>query len=128
MLIAAPVSAQSLKLPSTVFLASAAADWSSTAYCFTKPGCTERNPLLNWAKPLGAPTMISIGAAADLGSLYLVHRFVSPKHPKWARAGLYAMSAVRVAVAVSNVRDVRRQSQAAPIMAGCGTGCWFPER
>lgn len=109
LLIAAPVSAQSLKLPSTVFLASAAADWSSTAYCFTKPGCVERNPLLNWARPLGAPTMISIGAAADLGSLYLVHRFVSPKHPKIVRVALYSYATVRAYVAVANVRDVRRQ-------------------
>lgn len=107
MLIAAPVSAQSLKLPSTVFLASAAADWSSTAYCFTKAGCVERNPLLNWARQLGAPTMISIGAAADIGGLYLVNRAWGRKHPKLLMIGLYSFAAVRSVVAVQNLRTVQ---------------------
>jgi hypothetical protein len=109
LLVAAPASAQSLKLPTTVFLASAAVDWSSTAYCLhTHPTCYETNPLINWAAPAGDGVMLSVSVATDVATAYAVHRFVGRNHPKVARVTLYALSALRVYAAAQNVRTMQR--------------------
>lgn len=108
MLLTAPVSAQSLKTPTTIFLAASALDWSSTAYCVAQAGCHETNPLIKWAEPHGASTMIGVGAAADLTVLYTAHRLLGHRHPRLLRIGLYSLAAVRVAAAVSNIREARR--------------------
>jgi hypothetical protein len=105
LLVAAPVSGQSLKLPTTVFLASAAVDWSSTAACEAH-GCHETNPLINWIEPPGA--MIAVGAAADVATLYVIHRFWGKRHPKLMRVGLYAVSALRVSIAARNFHTASR--------------------
>lgn len=108
LLLAAPVYAQSLKTPTTIFLAASAIDWSSTAYCVSQPGCHETNPLIKWAEPHGAPALIGIGAAADVTALYAIHRFIGRSHQKLLRVGLYSLAAVRVVAAVSNVREAHR--------------------
>ncbi len=95
--------APSLKVPMTVFAASAAADWSSTAYCVSSPYCHEANPMFAWAQPHGVPAMIALGASFDVATGLLFKR-IGVHHPKLAAIGLYANAAARIAFATHNAR------------------------
>lgn len=97
-------SAQDLKLPTGLFLATAASDWTSTAYCTSNPHCGEANPMFAWAqRPLGVGGMVAIGGAADVLVAYGLNH-LGHRHPRIAKTILYAGSALRVGLAVNNTR------------------------
>lgn len=107
--VAAPVSAQSLKLPTTVFLASVAADWSSTGYALShNPNCHEINPLINWIEPHSLTVMVATGAISDVMVLYASHRLLAPRHPRLMRIALYSLSGFRVSLALYNARQAHK--------------------
>lgn len=96
----------SLKIPSAIFLTSAAADWTTT-YRVGAVGGVEVNPLYSWAEP-NQKLIVMTGVASDVAGLWMWNRFVGRKHPKIARAGLIGMSGFRFYLAVHNERLRRR--------------------
>lgn len=99
------LSAQDLKIPTGLFLATAAADWTSTAYCETSPSCHEANPMFAWAEPrLGVPGMIALGGATDALTVWALHRAFARRHPRLLSVGLYVSAAMRMSIAVHNTR------------------------
>jgi len=89
-----------LKVPNSVFLGAAAADWVST-YQFLQRGARETNPMLSGLQSQPA-LMIATGAAIDVASLWAWNRYVGKKHPRLAAVGLYTAAALRVWVASRN--------------------------
>jgi hypothetical protein len=106
-LITAPASAQSLKLPTIVYAVAGGTDAASTAYCLNAhPHCHESMPHLRWLEPRGGAAAVTAGSLAfDVASIWAWNRYVGRKHPKIAAIGLYAWSAVRLSLAVHNVRQ-----------------------
>ncbi len=98
-LTASPVLAQEqpryLRTANTVFVASAATDWTMTSIFLAREAATEVNPLLQWTDNHPAAT-VAAGVAMDAAGLWAWNRFVGRTHPKWAAVGLYAQAAVRV--------------------------------
>ncbi len=90
-----------------VYAGAMVADWASTLYMLeTHPGIHERNPLVSWAEDRPV-LMVSVGAAMDLTAIWLVHRFVKPNHPTLVRVLAYVLGAVRIGMAIHNVRLAR---------------------
>jgi len=100
--------AQSLKVPTAVYLMSASADVATTVYC-QSAGCREDNPIVNWLEPHGTTVMLSVGETADMAAVWAWNRTVGRKYPKLARVGLYVAAGVRFAIAARNVREGRTQ-------------------
>lgn len=114
--------ALSLRLPATLYLASAAADQASTAYGFgASPRFGETNPAGDWIRQrYGSTAMFAAGAAADVASVWAVQKWIAPKHPRLARAVFYAGTAARVWFTVGNIRLARRLTAChAPIPQAC---------
>lgn len=97
---ASGASAQTLKLPNSIFAAAATADWVST-YQFIQRGANETNPLINRMQTKPA-LMIASGAAIDVAGLWAWNRYVGEKHPRLAAVGLYAAAGFRIWLAARN--------------------------
>lgn len=93
-------SAQDLKVPNSVFIAAATADWVST-YQFSQRGARETNPLIKGLQSRPA-VMVAAGAGIDLAGLWLWNRYVGKSHPRLAAVGLYAATGFRVFLAARN--------------------------
>ncbi len=91
-----------------VYAGAMVADRASTLYMLqTHPDTVrEGNPLVSWAEDRPV-LMVSVGAAMDLTAIWLVHRFVKPHHPTLVRVLAYVLGAVRIGMAVHNVRLAR---------------------
>lgn len=106
---AAPALAQdspSLKIPTLVYAGAATFDVGTSLRC-PPPYCREGNPLIGWMEPHGQTQMLLTASALDAVGVWAWHRYVGKKHRKLATVGLYAVAAVRVGVAIGNIRDVR---------------------
>ena len=93
----------SLKIPTIVYASVAGADITTSLLC-RPPGCHESNPLIAWMEPQGQATMHITAAAMDAAGVWAWNRYVGRRHPKLAKVGLYVVAAVRVGVAVRNVK------------------------
>lgn len=101
---AAQMPAPSLKVPTTLFAVAASADWATTHRILsTVPGAREANPMLGITHSHPTRTVL-LGAALDVAGVWATHRFVAKKHPKWAKVGLYAATAFRLALVARNMR------------------------
>ncbi|HEV3215899.1 MAG TPA: hypothetical protein VGZ27_09265 [Vicinamibacterales bacterium] len=109
--LAPSASGQSLRVPTIVFAAAAAADWATTATFLSRGASTETDPLLKPFHNRPADT-VAAGAVLDVASVYAWNRFIGRHHPKIAIAGLYAAMGFRVFLASKNI-VVMRESPAA---------------
>lgn len=116
--VSASAQAQSLTLARSVYLGVAAGDWISTAR--TPPGSVyddptyrgghrfhvmhEDNPLTGWLETKPRPVMVAVGAAEEVATYWAIQRFLGHEHPKWARAVMYGVAAIRVGLIVNNER------------------------
>ena len=108
LLLAVDASAQSLKPATFTFTAAAAADLATTYRNLAGPnGGVEYNPMLRFTRNTPVQTVL-VGAAYDVAGIWAWNRFVGRRHPKVARAGLYAAAGFRVFLAVSNTQRFRR--------------------
>jgi hypothetical protein len=89
----------SLKLPTMVFAFAAGAD-AVTTYRNLSAGGNELNYFLKDIDHTGATIAVSV--AADVVGVWAWNRYVGRKHPKLAKVGLYAASALRFFVAARN--------------------------
>ena len=81
-----------LKAPTIVASAAAAADWASTYHTLKNYRTREMNPLL---RPLDhrPGTMVTVGAAIDVGLVTTWNMTVGRKNEKLAAIGLWSMAA-----------------------------------
>src|SRR4051812_29311015 len=94
----------SLRLPTAVAGAAAAADWATTYHALTNYRVREANPLLKpWYDSPGQ--LIGMGALMDIGGVTAWNLAIGPRHPKVAAAGLWTMAAFRGYLAVHNLRN-----------------------
>lgn len=100
---ALPASAQSLRLPTLVFAAGAAADWSATIAVRHNPYLHESNPLLKGLDAHHQALMVLTGASIDAAGVLAWNRLVGRHHPKLAALGLYAGAAGRIWLAQRNL-------------------------
>jgi hypothetical protein len=100
----------SLRLPTIVFIASAASDQASTVYGFHTPPLVrgastltfeEADPLYAWTSRHSGP-YVAASTAVDLMTI-LVARRLGRQHPRLAVVGLYTLSALRFTAAVQNL-------------------------
>jgi hypothetical protein len=97
----------SLRLPTAVASAAAAADWVTTYHALTNYRVREANPLLKpWYDSPGQ--LVGMGALMDVGGVTAWNLMIGPKHPKLASAGLWTMAAFRGYLAIHNMRNERR--------------------
>lgn len=96
---------RSLVLPTMVFAAGAAADWTSTFHALDD-GCKEDNILINrFQKRPGV--MIATGIGIDVAGAWAWNHYVGRNHPTLAKVGLYAAAAFRAYLAIRNVTAAR---------------------
>jgi len=103
-------SAPSLKLPTIVASAAAAADWASTYHALKYYQLREVNPIL---RPFddSPGQLISIGAVMDVGAMSLWNVTLGEKHPRVAAAGLWTMAAFRAYLAIHNFRNEQKAAR-----------------
>jgi hypothetical protein len=96
-----------LKIPTIAASAGAAADWASTYHALKHYRLQEQNPLL---RPFqhNPGSMVSLGAAMDVGLVSGWNLTVGRKNPRVAAAGLWAMAAFRAYLAVHNMRNTTK--------------------
>jgi hypothetical protein len=105
-----PAQQPSLRLPTIVASAAAAADWATTYHALTNYRVRESNPLLRpWYDSPGQ--LVGMGALMDVGGVTAWNLMVGPRHPKMAAAGLWAMAAFRGYLAIHNLRNERRAAR-----------------
>ena len=99
-----------LKAPTIAASAAAAADWASTYHTLKNYRTREMNPLL---RPLDhrPGTMISVGAAMDVGIITAWNMTVGRKNEKVAAIGLWSMAAFRTYLAIHNIRNQSRAAR-----------------
>ena len=94
----------SLRLPTTMFAAAAAADWATTYHGLKHYRLRETNPLIRRFDRTPAK-MVLLGGAIDIGAVALWNHTVGRKHPRVAAAGLWTMTAFRAYLAFHNIRN-----------------------
>ncbi len=97
----------SLKLPTMVAGAAAAADWASTYHALSRYHLRESNPLLRPFDATPGP-MITLGAVMDGAAISAWNLTVGRKYPRVAAAGLWGMAAFRSYLVIHNVRNMRK--------------------
>ena len=97
----------SLALPSGVFAAAAAADWTSTYYALDN-GCKEDNVVINRLQR-HPPLLIFAGAGIDVAGMWAWNTYVGRQHPRLAKIGLYAAAGFRLYLAAKNISAVSQQ-------------------
>ena len=87
--------------PTIAASGAATADWITTYHALKFYRVREQNPLL---KPMDHTPMrmVSVGGLIDVAGISAWNMTVGPKHEKVAAAGLWAMTAFRVYLAVHN--------------------------
>lgn len=96
-----------LKLPTIAAGAAAAADWATTYHALKNFRVRETNPLL---RPLdhSPSSLVSLGAAIDVGAFSVWNVAVGRRNERVAAAGLWAMTAFRAFLAIHNFRNTQR--------------------
>jgi hypothetical protein len=97
----------SLKLPTIVASAAAAADWATTYHALKNYHVREQNPFLSPFQDSPA-TVVSLGSVMDVGLVSAWNLTVGRKSTKAAAAGLWAMAAFRAYLAIHNIRNTQR--------------------
>jgi len=100
----------SLRIPTTVFAAAAAADWATTYYGIRNYQLRETNPLLRRMDDTPA-RMVLLGGAIDAGAVLAWNHVVGRNHPRLAAAGLWTVAAFRAYLAFHNIRNTQRASR-----------------
>lgn len=98
-------------MPTTFYLVASAVDWSTAAPA-CQVGCRSRTGLLPGVDD--ARISVPIGVALDVGVLWITHKFIAKRHPKFAEGLLYALSIVRAVNATDHLivqRDHNRRSK-----------------
>lgn len=100
----------SLRLPTTIFAAAAAADWATTYHGIKHFRLREANPVL---RPFDETPgkMVLIGGAIDVASVMAWNYSVGQKHPRMAAAGLWTMTAFRAYLAIHNLRNQQKAAR-----------------
>ena len=96
--------AQTLKLPTTIYLSAAGYDGATTYYAMKEKGFHENNPLL---KGMGPETTVLVGAAIAVGGVVLVNSLAKGKVRKVARVGLYLGAIVHIYFGTRNIRRIQ---------------------
>ena len=96
-----------LKVPTIAASVAAAADWATTYHALKNYHVRETNPLLR-ALDDSPSSLVSLGAAIDVGAFSLWNVAVGRKNERVAVAGLWAMTAFRTYLAIHNLRNTRR--------------------
>ena len=116
LLIAAPVSAQSLKVPTLLYSGVAVAVWITTAnhppglYDDPTYADGQRFHVVQESNPIGhlfqnnLPVMFAAGVAGDALTVLAMNRFVAPHHPRIATFALYGIAAVRIGFIAHNMK------------------------
>jgi hypothetical protein len=100
LLIAAPVSAQSLTVPAAVYVSAGQIDAWSTKLGL---GYREVNPVGQWLYVTGGrPAFVTGTAAADVATAFAITHLIGHRHPTVARIALYTASAMRIGLAIHN--------------------------
>ena len=99
--------AKSLTIPTIAASAAAAADWASTYHALKYYKVQEQNPLLRPFQE-SPRSMVSLGAIMDVGAVSAWNVTVGRKNPRVAVAGLWAMAAFRVYLALHNMRNTTK--------------------
>lgn len=102
LLLPSRTSAEPLKIPLTIYAASAVADFHGTLLTFQHGG-HEVNPMYAWLdrKPVA---LGAVSALVDVASIWALHRWIGKKHPKIERIALYASAANRLRAAYKGYR------------------------
>ena len=104
-LVAAPAAAQSLRLPTAIYVAGASLDTGTTLYGFHTGRCYESTNGMQWGtQHPQAFAAFSVGAA--LASVYL-WRFIGKEYPKVAWVGLISTGTARGFVGWQNYQTCR---------------------
>ena len=106
--ISAPVSAQSLRLATTAYALSAAADKATTLNCTLRVGCGEATPGYAWLNRKSPALQMAVSTSVDVASVLAWNRIVGRNHPKLAAVGLFGMAVLRGSVAARNYQRVHR--------------------
>ena len=97
----------SLRIPTTIASVAAAADWASTYHAMSNYHVRETNILLQpWQDSPGK--LVVVGAAIDVATFTAWNKFVAPRHPKVASAGMWAMAGFRAYLVFHNLRNEQR--------------------
>lgn len=109
-----PAYAEPLKIPLSVYAASAAADLATTYRFLQYEGFREGNPFGAWAsdKP---KTLMVYSAVSDAAILYGAHKLVNMKifngpHPRFEKIVLYGAAGVRFLYALDNYKAITPNS------------------
>ena len=104
---AAAQETSSLKIPTYVASAAAAADWATTYHALKYYRVREVNPLLS---PLQSSpgSLVTMGAIIDAGAFSAWNLTVGRRSPKIAAAGLWGMAVFRSYLAIHNLRNTRK--------------------
>ena len=93
-----------LRFSERLFVTSVVSDWTSTAYCTAQKFCKENDPEYSWAeRSFGSPAMVAIGAGSDLLGVWVIHKWIGPKHPKVIAVSYYIASGFRFYLASKNI-------------------------
>lgn len=129
--LAVPAAAQDhpLRLPATLFLASAEAD-ALTTFWGQKAGLLEEvNPMYAHMSPEAS---LALGHVTDLATVWVATK-IGKQHPKLAALGLYAMALLRAEMVRENLQNIRkgqarraRRGAAVPIVV-INLGTWHTD-
>ena len=111
--LSAPVCAEPLAVPLSVYATAAALDLHSTHRFLQYEGFHETSWMSRLEHRPG--TMIAVSALADAGMVYALSRVVDLKvlggpHPRFKRIELYAAASVRLLYAVDNYKAITATS------------------
>jgi hypothetical protein len=103
----------SLRIPTTVASIAAAADWASTYHAMSNYHVRETNILLQpFQKSPGK--LVVVGAAIDVATFTAWNKFIGPRHPRAAAAGMWAMAGFRAYLVVHNIRNEQKALSRTP--------------
>src|SRR5688572_13148233 len=97
----------SLKVPTTIASIAAAADWASTYHALTNYHVRETNVLLQPFQ--NSPgKLVVVGAAIDVVTFTAWNKWIGPRHPRVASAGMWAMAGFRTYLVLHNLRNEQK--------------------
>ncbi len=96
------ITAQSLKLPTIVYIGAASADLGTT-YVGLRNGGHEENPYVQWLHDKPGPVLV-FGVVSDTVGLVLWDKYMGRSHPKVAIVTMYLVSGVRIGLAIHNYK------------------------
>lgn len=112
LLVASPLAAEDrphLKIPAALMGAAGALDIYSTMTLVNAnkraggDGGHERNPIVGWMEPkIGTGKMLAVGAAMELGVLWVTCKLLCENHPQFMRASMFLAGSAHAFAATGN--------------------------